>query len=120
METLKLRRIQEPSGVERLLDAYISRPGILPMAAYQIRDPRDLPQNLRKLVAQATTLGETWVGWAHNTHIWLFVCEMSLTLSRERGAPVLLVRRYDEDASVTDSGAWRYAPGPGTWTRLAD
>lgn len=120
METLKLRRIQEPSVVERLLNAYISRTASLPQGSYQARDSRELPQNLRTLVARAIGQGETWVCWAHNSRIWLFVCEMPLALSRERGAPVLLVRHYDEDPAVTDFWTWRYAPGPGTWTRLAD
>lgn len=119
METLKLRRILEPSVVERLLDAFISCAASLPRAAYQVRDSRELPQNLRSIVARAMGQRETWASWAHDSRIWLFVCEMSLAPSRERGAPVLLVRHYDEDAAVTDSGTRRYAPGPGTWTRLA-
>lgn len=119
METLRLRRIQEPSRVERLLEAYISRTMILPHASYQLRDPRELPQSLQSVVARATAQGETWLCWAHSSHIWLFICEMSLALSRERGAPVLLVRQYNEDADITDSGSWRF-DAPGAWTRCAD
>jgi hypothetical protein len=44
---------------------------------------------------------------------------MSLALSRERGAPVLLVRQYNEDAGITDSGTWRF-DAEGAWTRCAD
>lgn len=69
METLKLRRIQEPSVVERLLDAYISRAASLPEGSYQVRDSRELPQNLRNLVARAIGQGETWASWAHNSRI---------------------------------------------------
>lgn len=120
METLKLRRMQEPSGVERLLNAYISRTVALPPGTYQVLDTRELPQRLRSVITRAAARGETWSCWSHGARVWLFVCELSLTLSRERGAPVLLVRQYDEDAEIKDSGAWRYAPGSVTWTRLAD
>lgn len=119
METLKLRRIQEPSKVGRLLQAYISRTITLPDGSYPVREARELPPRLTSLVSRANAQGETWSCWAHHSRIWLFICEMSLTLSRERGAPVLRVRQYDEDAELRDSGTWRYAP-VGTWTRLAD
>lgn len=120
METLKLRRMQEPSRVEKLLDTYVSRTVTLPHGAYQVRDAGELPRSLRSLITRAAGQGETWSCWAHHARIWLFICELSLTLSRERGAPILLVRQYNEDAEVKDSGTWRYAPGSGTWTRLAD
>lgn len=48
METLRLRRMQEPSRVERLLDAYIAHGGELSDDCYQIRDPSGLPSALRK------------------------------------------------------------------------
>lgn len=120
METLKLRRMQEPSRVEKLLDTYVSRTAALPHGAYQVLDARELPQSLRRLISRAAAQGETWSCWAHNARIWLFICELSLTRSRERGAPVLLVRQYNEDAEIKDSGTWRHAPGSGTWSRLAD
>lgn len=119
METRRLRRMQEPSRVERLLDAYISRTAILPPNSYQVRDPRDLPRSLRSVVALATAQGESWVCWANSSRMWLFVCEMSLALSRERGTPVIVVRQYNEDADVTDSGTWRF-DALGAWTRCAD
>ena len=119
METLRLRRIQEPSRVERLLDGYISRTTSLPQGSYQLRDSRALPQSLKTVVARAAAQGETWACWAHGSHLWLFICEMSLALSRERGAPVILVRQYNEDGDVTDSGTWRF-DAAGSWTRCAD
>lgn len=119
METLRLRRIQEPSRVERLLDAYIARTASLPPSSYQVRDSRELPQSLRSVVERATAQGETWACWAQGSHMWLFVCEMSLALSRERGSPVIVVRQYNEDGDVTDSGTWRFDT-LGAWTRCAD
>lgn len=119
METLRLRRIQEPSRVERLLEAYVSRSVTLPPQAYQIRDSRQLPPSLRSVIARAAKQGETCCCWAHGSNLWLFVCEMSLPLSRERGAPVIVVQQYNEDGDVTDSGSWRF-DATGGWTRCQD
>jgi hypothetical protein len=119
METLRLRRLQVPSRVESLLEAYISRARVLPDGAYQIRDPRGLPNRLQTIVSRAIAQGHVWSGWARGTDVWLFTCEMSLPLSRERGAPVLIVRLHNEDGEVMESGTWRYDP-LGTWSRCAD
>jgi hypothetical protein len=120
METLRLHRIQEPSRVERILDAYISRTSSLPYDAYQIRDPSKLPENLQVLLARVLKEGRVWSCWARGPqHIWLFTCHMSLALSRERGAPVILEQLYREDGELKDSGIWRFDPLE-HWTRCAD
>jgi len=119
METLRLRRIQEPSRVESLLEAYISRARILPEGAYQIRDRRELPNRVQTIVSRARTQGQVWSAWARGAHFWLFTCEMSLPLSRERGSPVLMVHLHNEDGEVMDTGTWRYDP-LGSWSRCAD
>src|SRR5215472_6888130 len=118
METLRLRRIQEPSRVERLLDAYVSRSGIVPESAYQVRDRNELPGRVQMIVSRAIAQGQVWSGWARGPQVWLFTCEMSLPLSRERGTPVLIVHVYNEEGDVIDSGTWRYQTG--TWSRCAD
>ena len=119
METLRLRRIQEPSRVESLLDAYISRACLLPEGAYQIRDRSSLPNRVQMIVSRAMTQGHVWSAWARGSEFWLFTGEMSLPLSRERGSPVLSVHVHNEDGEVMDSGTWRYDP-LGTWSRCAD
>lgn len=119
MDTLRLRRMQEPSRVQRLLEAYVLRANILPEGSYPLRDPRELPPSLQIVIARALSQGQAWVSWARTHQIWLFTCEMSLPLSRERGAPVVLVRRYDEDGGLQDSGAWRF-DALGNWSRCAD
>jgi hypothetical protein len=119
MHTLRLRRIQQPSIVERLLEAYVSRMIILPDGSYHVSDPQALPPGVRTVVARAAGQGQVWLCWARCSEIWLFTCEMSLPLSRERGTPVLLVRRYGEDAQLKDSGAWRY-DALDAWSRCAD
>src|SRR5438132_8734333 len=64
METVRLRRIQEPSHVERLLEAYVSRSGLLPSDAFQIRALRALSPQLQRVVARATPKGHVWACWA--------------------------------------------------------
>jgi hypothetical protein len=118
MDTLRLRRIQEPARVESLLDAYLAHAGILPKGAYQVRDRRELPNRLQTIVSRAKAQGHVWSGWARGAQVWLFTCDMSLPLSRERGAPVLMVRLYNEEGEVMDSGTWRYQLG--SWSRCAD
>jgi len=119
METLRLRRIQQPYRVERLLEALILRGEIVPQEAYQIRDLATLPGELQKIVAHATEDGQVWSCWAHDSHLWLFTCDMSLPLSRERGAPVLQVMLYGDDGGLRDSGTWTTDP-QGKWIRCAE
>jgi hypothetical protein len=120
METKRLRTIQQPSHLERLLEAYITRSGAVPQNSYQIRDPEALPTQLRRIARQAVEeQGRVWECWSYGVHQWLFTAEMSLPLSRERGTPVLSVNCYSEDGELTDTGAWLLSPD-GFWRRCAE
>jgi len=119
METVRLRKLQQPSGVERLLEAYVADSGLLPKGANQIRDRSDLPKELRRILVQATRLGRVWACWAHDVHTWLFTAEMSLSLSRERGTPVLQVSRYRDDGTLETAACWM-TDAAGKWHRCAD
>lgn len=119
METLRLHRLQEPSRVERLLEAYISRAGDLPYGSYQLRDAKELPRNLRTILAEAVEWGEVWSCWANGSQLWLFTGHMPLDRSCEHGVPVIELRVYDEDAELKDAGVWKFDPR-GTWTRCTD
>jgi hypothetical protein len=119
VETLRLRKIQQPSKVERLLEACISRSNVLPKGCYQIRDPGSVPQGLKLILNQATAQGKVWSCWTNSSDTWLFTCEMSLPLSRERGTPVLQVSRHDKDGALSDSGTWTTNP-QGTWCRSGE
>ena len=117
MHTVKLRQVQEPSSVKRLLESFVSRTHFFADGSHQVSDPRELPPNVRAILSRASAQGQAWSCWARGSQIWLFTGEMSLPLSRERGTPVLLVRRYGEDAELQDSGAWRY-DALGAWGRF--
>ena len=116
METLRLRKLQEPSQVTRLLELCVTRSQWVPEGAYQIRDPTGLPEVLRGVLAQTIEKGQVWACWEEGVHLWVFTAEMSLGLSRERGAPVLQVNSYGEDGVLKETGHWT-ADRDGKWGR---
>ena len=119
METLRLRRMQQPSRVERLLEAFVGRSDLPPQDVYQIRDSASVPANLRPVIGRAVKQGQVWSCWANASHVWLFTADMSMDHSRERGAPVLRINRYNEHGELEESGAW-IADSHGKWTRCAE
>jgi hypothetical protein len=120
METIRLRKMQQqPSDVERLLEAYIFGSGLLPSDAHQIPESADVPRELRKILVRATETGRAWSCRAHKFRTWLFTAEMSLELSRERGAPVLQVSHFGDGGTIEASGCW-VADQKGKWHRCAD
>jgi hypothetical protein len=107
MEFVRLLcRIQHPSKVGELLESYISQSDVVPKGSYQIRKRDSVPPEARKILTQALKEGQTWSCWAHGLHTWLFTCNMSRRLSRERGAPVLRVSIYGDDGQLRDCGSW--------------
>ncbi len=119
METLRLRRIQQPSEVRRLLEEFVSHGSFLPKDCYQVLDPSALSPQLRRVLAGEAEQGHVWACWANNFQTWLFTCEMSLTLSRERGAPVLKVNLYGEMGELKETGTW-LAAREGQWSRCVE
>jgi len=119
METKRLRTIQQPFHLERLLEAYITRSNAVPKDSYQIRDPNAVMERLRRILLRAGDEGRVWACWAHDMQQWLFTAEMSLPLSRERGTPVLSINRYGEDGELEETGTWLVGP-EGLWQRYAE
>jgi hypothetical protein len=119
METKRLRTIQQPLHLERLLDAYITRSDVVPKDSYQIRDPNAVVAPLRRILLRAGEEGRVWACWAYGVQQWLFTADMSLPLSRERGTPVLSIDRYSEDGELIETGAWVVGPD-GLWQRCAE
>jgi len=118
VETLRLRKIQPPH-VQRLLEACIGRSELLPQGFYQIRDPNSVPRGLQRIVSQTTQQGRVWSCWTDGAETRLFICEMSLPLSRTRGTPVLEVSWHSQDGALRDSDTW--TPDPeGLWRRSRD
>ena len=119
METERLRKIQQPSRVERLLDLFVAGPNRLPQGAYQIRNPAALSGALRDLVREAQAKHKAWSAWTDDRATWLFTAEMSLALSRERGTPVLEIHAYSEHGELQETGFWAHDK-QGIWQRCAD
>ncbi len=118
-ETKRLRTMQQPSHLERLLEAYIKRSNVVPPDSYQIRAPEAVIPVLRSIAQQAAAEGRIWACWSSGVHVWLFTAAMSLTLSRERGTPVLNVNRYDDHGELMETGDWLLDPA-GFWRRCAE
>lgn len=116
---MRLRcKIQHPSKVEELLESYISQSEVVPKGSYRIREPDSVPREVRSSLIQAAKQGQTWSCRAHGLHTWLFTCNVSRALSRERGVPVLQVSLYGDDGSLRDCGAWMPDQN-GKWCRSA-
>jgi hypothetical protein len=119
MEMVRLRcKTQYSSKLEELLESYISQSEVVPRGAYRIREPDSVPRNMRKPLIQAAKEGQTWSCRAYGLHTWLFTCNMSRPLSRERGAPVLQVSLYGDDGGLRECGTWMPDQN-GKWYRSA-
>jgi hypothetical protein len=116
MSTLRLRTMQQPTQVERLLEALVTHQGLIPADWYRIRDPDSLPPQLQLLLRRETNDGRTWLCWSNNSDVMLFTCEPSLPWSSRRAALVLQVNRYDKDGGLIDTGFWKPA-SHGDWQR---
>jgi len=114
-ETLQLRKLQQSSHIERLLQALVVNAGLVPRGARQITQPEAMPTDLRRLAKLAVRSGHVWSCWTHDSGTWLATAEMPLPLSRERGAPVLQVDVYDENGPQ-DSALWM-SSRDGKWNR---
>ena len=119
MELVRLRKSQHPSGVQELLESYISQSEVVPKGSYRIREPGSVPREARKVLTQAVKAGQTWACRAHGLHVWLFTCNISRPLSRECGAPVLNVSLYGDDGRLRDCGTW-IPDHHGKWCRNAN
>jgi len=117
MEMVRLLcRVHPASKVGELLESYIAQSELVPRGSYQLREPSSVPPEVRKVLTQAVKAGQTWSCRAHGGQTWLFTCNMSRPLSRERGAPVLEVSVYGNHGELKDCGAWM-PDQQGKWCR---
>lgn len=118
METVRLKTIQQPSRIEKLLETMVVRAGLVPDGACQLRDRSKLPSALEHVLIRAASAERVWTCWTDGLRIWLFTAEMSLALSRERGTPVLAVDVYSECGVLKEVGHWT-SDRDGNWQRCA-
>jgi hypothetical protein len=106
METMKLKAIQHPGNAGELLASFIRAEGNLPGDSRELVRERELTPTLEKLAQREAVEGIAWRAWTDDRAMWLWAGELSLARSRERGLPVMDVRRYDESGSIEESGTW--------------
>lgn len=116
METQRLRNIQSPECVDRLLAALILRAPLVPEGSHQVRDIGALPAVLGEVIRKAQSVGRLWQAWTCTQRTWLYTAELLFASSRERGSPVLDVRAYGEDGELDDAGIW-VCDRLGKWVR---
>ena len=112
-----LEKIQRPAQVERLLETFATRSGLLPEGAYRIRDPQALPAELQRILIHGKA--RAWVCFSQGPRAWLFTAVLARALSRRRNAPVLRVRHYSLEGRLMDVGAWTVEQD-GKWRRCGD
>ena len=103
---MKLRAIQQPGHAAELLDSFIRVVGGLPGDSHRVTRENQLTPPLEKVAQRSVDEGHVWSAWTDDRAMWLWACEVSLARSRERGLPVMEVKRYDESGSIEDSGTW--------------
>jgi hypothetical protein len=96
------------------LDSLVQGRELRPSGARKVPDRSELPSTLQKLIFQSIKGGRVWSAWVDEDRIWLFIAEMSLEPSRERGCPALQVSTYREDGRIKEWRQWANLNN-GTW-----
>jgi hypothetical protein len=110
MSTLRLRTLQQPSHLERLLEAVVTHQKFLPDEAYQIRDPEALPRALQAVLDEPSEADRVWACWACGDQLWLFTCQLLQFQGGESDQSLLHINRYDGEGELQDSGCWVRTP----------
>jgi hypothetical protein len=116
VQTMKLRTLQKPTRVEVMLKSLVTSNNWVSSRDQLIHEPSDLPAALQKLARKSAKGDGSSLAWLRRDGVRLFVGEMSLELSKERGCPVLQVRQHSEDGALQDYSIWVQLT-EGTWKR---
>ncbi len=118
METIKLRTPQLPSQLELLLDSLVMNQHWVPADVPRVTDRSELSAASQKLAIKAVEADGTWRAWRSHDGIRLFIAEMSMELSRERGRPALKVSYYNDEGRLQQYSLWVQLTDGG-WQRCA-
>ena len=100
-----LRALQQPSYIDGLMESLVKSLNVVPEDALPLYW-NELPAAMQELAREARKAGRSSCCWMlPGLHVWLFIGEMSLPLSRERGAPVLQLWYYRETGLI-QTGHW--------------
>ena len=103
---MKLRALQLPSRLESLLDSLVVNQRWVPADVPRVTDRSELSAASQKLAIRAVEADGAWRAWRSHDGIRLFVTEMSMALSRERGRPVLKVSYYNDEGRLQQYSLW--------------
>jgi hypothetical protein len=112
-----LEKIGQAFEVEKLLEAFATRSGLMPEGAHRVGDLRAFPEGLRLMLTRS--FAHVCVAFSHGSRSWVFTGMVSPSLSRERSGPVLWVNAYTGEGTLIEAGAWALDP-QGSWRRCGD
>jgi hypothetical protein len=118
MHTMKLRALQLPSQLESLLDSLVMNQHWVPAEVPRVTDRSALSAASQKLAIKAVEADGAWMAWRSHDGIRLFIAEMSMELSRERGRPALKVKYYNDQGRLQQYSLWVQLTD-GAWQRCA-
>jgi hypothetical protein len=112
MDTMRLRTIQVPDRTYELLESFAKDHLRVDDDARRPAHLDDLPAQLRRHVGEGANQQYLWFAWEDIDRIYLITGALALDLARERGRPVLEIRRYDHDGTLLEDSTWmRVASG---------
>jgi hypothetical protein len=118
MKTATLRKLQIPSRLAALLESLVTSQQWAHPGAPRLGDRADLPSVLQRLAVNALKTDGAWQAWSCYDGVRLFVAEMSLELSRERGQPALKIRYYNDQGKLQKYSHWTQLTD-GEWQQIA-
>jgi hypothetical protein len=113
-------RVRQPRAeIRKLLESFVSGSDLLPRDSHRVHDAAALPAPLQVIVVRAAREKRAWVCWTTALETQLFTCELAPKLTRERGAPVIIVKRYRGRGELEESASWM-AEAQGVWLRCPE
>ena len=116
METMRLKTIQVPDRTYELLEAFATDHLRVDPAANRPAHLHDLPPQLRRHIGDGNNQQYIWFAWEDADRTYLITGALVLDLARERGRPVLEIRRYEHDGSLLEYSTWM-RPASGRWEK---
>jgi hypothetical protein len=116
MDTMRLKAIQVPDRTYELLASFATDHLRVDEDAHRLTHLKDLPPHLRRHIGEGAGQQYIWFAWQDADRTYLITGALALDLARERGRPVLEIRRYDHDGSLIEYSTWM-RPSSGRWEK---
>jgi hypothetical protein len=106
MKTTTLRTLQHPSRLGTLLESLVTGQQWVSPGAPRLVAQTELPAALQRLAVNVVRVDGAWRAWTSYDGIRLFIAEISLELSRERGRPALKISYYNDLGELQKYSHW--------------